>query len=400
MRRSTRLIVHDAAPEDPHRPTSTPLYQTATFHQTSAVEMGTYDYTRSGNPTRTVLERRLADLEGAEHGYCFSSGLGAIEAAVQAARRVHGAGPFTVLAGVDLYGGTLRMLERVLPLQGIEVRWVDTRCADEVRGALDPSVGLVLCETPTNPLLEISDLESLSGVCRAARVPLAVDNSLLSPWLQCPLALGADLVVHSVTKHLAGHGDATGGAVLCNDTALGTELGFLQNALGGGLAPFECWLALRGLGTLGLRIERAQSSTQRIAEFLKAHSRVTGVHYPGLPEHPGSTLHRRQSRGAGSVLSFSVRDPESARRLVESTSLFSIAVSFGALESRISLPVHMSHASAPGRREGDRALGGQLVRLAIGLEDPDDLIEDLEGALQRVPVPAAPRPTTPRGVPS
>lgn len=381
MRRSTRLIVHDAAPGDPHRPTATPIHQTATFHQTSAVETGSYDYTRSGNPTRHVLERRLAQLEGADHGFCFSSGLAALEATVQAARRVRGPGPFTVLAGLDLYGGTLRMLERVLPIQGIEVRRVDTRDPAVLRDALDGSVGLVLCETPTNPLLEISDLGTLGKLCREAGAPLAVDNSLLSPWLQCPLELGADLVIHSVTKHLAGHGDATGGAVLCREGGLARELGFLQNAVGNGLAPFECWLGLRGLGTLGLRIERAQSSAQRVAEFLVEHPDVQRVHYPGLPKHPGAELHRRQARGAGSILSFEVADAETARRVVESTALFVIAVSFGALESRISLPVHMSHASVKGRGEG--VVGPRLVRLSIGMEDPDDLVEDLAGSLDR-----------------
>lgn len=375
MHVDTRIARGVRRDDDPHRATSPPLYQTATFAQPGADGDGAYDYSRSGNPTREVLEHAVRDLEGGAFALSYASGM----AAVAAVARLVGAGG-RVLAGDDSYGGTFRLLTRVLPALGIAADFVDTTDARAVRDAIRPDTKLVLVETPTNPMQRVVDLAALAGLCRSAGACFAVDNTFASPVLQRPLEHGADLVVHSATKFLAGHGDATAGVVVGRDAALGEELAFARNAEGSALAPFEAWLVARGMQTMALRVERAQRSAVRIARWLDARPDVARVHYVGSPSHPGHALHARQADGPGAVIGFETGSADASRRVVEATRLFSIAVSFGGVRSQISLPGRMSHASIPAAVRAARALPDDLVRVAVGIEDADDLIADLDAA--------------------
>lgn len=358
MKIATRCV-RAFSEDDPYGAVAPPIYQTATFRQPSAVEFGEYDYSRTANPTRKLVEQQIAALEGGRFGSAFASGL----AAIAAVTRLVQAGE-EILAGDDLYGGTTRLLARVAPRQGIRVRWVDATNPAEVEAAIGPDTRLLLVETPTNPLLRIIDLERVAAIARKRGVLLAVDNSLLTPCLQKPLALGAHLVVHSATKGLCGHGDVLAGAVVTDDPDLHEKIAFHLNAEGAGLAPFDSWLLLRGMKTLSLRVERQCATARKVAELLTAHSEVERVFYPGL----------------GPVVSFTTGNPELSRRIVEGTRLFTIAVSFGSVGSSISLPCHMSHASVPAELRDRLAPPEDLVRLSVGIEDPEDLLEDLERA--------------------
>ncbi len=311
MKISTRCV-HSDQSADPYGAVSPPIYQTATFRQPTATEFAEYDYTRSGNPTRALVERQLAELEEGAYACAFGSGM----AAITALTRLVDQGE-EIIAGDDLYGGTVRMLEKILPRQGIAVRYVDTTDLRAVQAALTPQTRLVLIETPSNPLLRISDIRGLAEIARPAGVRLAVDNSMLSPCLQRPLTFGADLVIHSATKFLCGHSDVTAGAVITNDPALHERIAFQQNAEGAGLSPFESWLLLRGMKTLALRVERQNDSARKVAEFLELCGQVEKVYYPGFRKHPGRKIHRRQADGDGAVVTFTgiVRE-ESHGRMV------------------------------------------------------------------------------------
>lgn len=373
MKTST-LCVHQPAGSDPHGAVAPPIYQTATFRQPTATEFGEYDYTRTANPTRSLLEQQLAVLEGGGFAAAYASGM----AALTALTRLVGQGE-EIIAGDDLYGGTVRLLEQVLSRQGVVVRYADAADLDSVKRELTPRTRLILIETPTNPLLRVADVRALSALAREAGVLLAVDNSMLSPCLQQPLKLGADVVIHSATKFLGGHSDVTAGALVTGDEGLHRRLSFQQNAEGSGLSPFESWLLLRGIKTLSLRVERQCSTALRVAEFLEGRPEVERVYYPGLKHHPGHDVQRSQARGAGSVLSFTTGDAELSRRFVESVRLFDIAVSFGSVHSSISLPCHMSHASIPPSAR-ERLAPPDLVRVSVGIEDAEDLLADLEQA--------------------
>jgi cystathionine beta-lyase len=375
LKASTRCV-HFPANGDPYGAIAPPIYQTATFRQPGALEFGDYDYTRSGNPTRALLERQLAELEGGSYACAFASGM----AAITALTRILNSGD-EVIAGNDLYGGTVRLLEKVLTRQAISVRYVDSTDLNAVKAALSHRTKLILIETPGNPLLRISDIRGLSEIASDANGLLAVDNSMLSPILQRPLPLGADVVIHSATKFLGGHSDVTAGALVTNNQTLYQQIAFQQNAEGAALSPFESWLLLRGLKTLALRVERQNDSALRIARFLEAQDGIREVHYPGLANDAGHEVNCRQSSGAGSVMSFTTGDPEVSRKLVEATKLFTIAVSFGSIGSTISLPGRMSHASIPDHLRAQLAPPIDLVRLSVGIEDVDDLIADLRAAL-------------------
>jgi cysteine-S-conjugate beta-lyase len=377
MNPATQIVHPNAAEWDPFKALSVPIYQTVSFAQESAVASGPYDYTRSGNPTRAALESHVASLEGATRAFAFASGM----AAITAVTRIEAAGR-RVIAGDDLYGGSYRLLSRVLGPCGVAVEYVPTSDLCAVERLLRAGPALVLVETPSNPRLCITDLTALAGVVHAHGGLLAVDNSLLSPYLQRPLAHGADIVVHSATKALSGHGDVTAGIVAVLDAKLGEQVAFVQNAEGAALSPFESWLLLRGVRTLALRQDRQEVSARRVADFLAAHPRVRQVYYPGLPAHPGHEIHRRQARGAGCVVSFETGCAERSKQLVERTRLFTISVSFGTISSLISLPWAMSHASIPVDARRARGLGEDLVRLSVGIEDADDLIADLAQALE------------------
>jgi len=373
MNRWTKLVSYEPAPGDPYAPSSTPLYQNATFRQPDATGNGAYDYSRSGNPTRRVLEERLAQLEDGQFGFAFASGM----AALSAVTRLVSAGDH-VIACSDLYGGTHRLLSHVVAHHGIDVSFVDTTDTAALQSALTARTRLVLIETPSNPLLRITDIEQTAALAHRVGALLVVDNTLLSPWLQQPLTLGADVVVHSATKHLGGHGDVTAGAVITRREDVAERIGFVQNAEGTALSPFDSWLLLRGIKTLGLRLERQQKSADAVAQFLHDHHSVQTVHYPGLDGHPGQEVHESQAQGAGLLLSFETGDVDFSKALVNACRLFDIAVSFGNLHSSIGLPCALSHSSIP---EHERDLPRDLIRVSVGIEDVDDLIQDLEQAL-------------------
>lgn len=377
MKLATRCV-HAPAGRDPHGAVAPPIYQTATFRQPTAVEFGEYDYSRTANPTRTLVEEQIAALEGGRFAVAYASGMAALSGVL----RLLQAGD-EILSGDDLYGGTSRLLSQVAPRLGLAVRYVDATDAGAVAAAVTERTRLLLVETPTNPLLAIADLQRLAAIAREKAVLLAVDNSALSPCLQRPLALGAHLVVHSATKFLSGHSDVTAGAVVTDDERLHRRLAFHLNAEGAGLSPFESWLLLRGIKTLALRVERQCSSAQRVAEYLASRPEVEQVFFPGLPGHPGKEVHERQARGPGAVVSFTTGDPAASRRLVEAARLFTIAVSFGSVGSVITLPVHMSHASIPAEMKQRLAPPLDLVRVSVGIEDVEDLLADLEQALAR-----------------
>lgn len=377
MKIDTHLVQHRGDPNDPFHATAAPLYQSATFAQEHAGIDGAFDYSRSGHPTRRLLEEQMATLEGGGRAFAFASGMAALTALLRLLRPGD-----RVVVGDDMYGGTVRLLERQRRRHGLEVEAVDVRSIATVREALRPPTRLLLVETPTNPRLRIVDLASLAAVCAERGTLLAVDNTLLSPYLQRPLERGADLVLHSATKHLGGHGDLLAGIVIARDDEVADELGFVQNAEGSGLAPFDAWLLLRGIQTLGVRLEREQRTAHRLAEFLARHPAVSRVRFPGLDDHPDRDLHARQARGPGCVISFETASVARSVAVVEGTRLFRTCVSFGGVCSSIGLPGRMSHASISAEERGRRGLPADLVRISVGLEDPEDLREDLARALR------------------
>jgi len=374
VRPHTEVLAFDACPDDPFRPVATPIYQTATFDQASPLEPGRYDYSRSGNPTRSVLEAHLARLDRGAGASAFASGLAALAAVTRLLRPGD-----QLLAGDDLYGGTYRLFSRLVAPFGIEVRYADLADPAAARAAIGPRTRLVHVESLTNPLLRVPDLRDLARLAHDHGAWLCVDASALSPYLQRPLELGADLVVHSATKYLAGHGDVTAGCVVAADEALAERIAFVQNAEGAGLGPFDAFLLLRGLQTLAVRLDRQQATAQRVASHL--WSRGLRVRYPGLRDDPGHDRLRAQSRGAGALVSLVTGSLPASARLVASLRLFATTVSFGSVHSSASLPCRMSHAAIPAEVRRARSLPEDLVRLSVGLEDGDDLIEDLDQAL-------------------
>ncbi|XP_058205279.1 cystathionine beta-lyase, chloroplastic isoform X4 [Rhododendron vialii] len=366
---------------DPFDALSTPLYQTATFKQPSATENGPYDYTRSGNPTRDVLESLLAKLDKADRAFCFTSGM----AALAAVAHLVGTGE-EIVAGDDIYGGSDRLLSQVIPKTGVMVKRINTTDLDEVASAIGPCTKLVWLESPTNPRQQISDIRKIAEIAHAYGALVLVDNSIMSPVLSQPLELGADIVMHSATKFIAGHSDVMAGVLAVKGERLAKDLYFLQNAEGSGLAPFDCWICLRGIKTMALRIEKQQENAQKIAEFLSSHPKVKKVNYAGLPSHPGRSLHYSQAKGAGSVLSFLTGSIALSKHITETTKYFTIAVSFGSVKSLISMPCFMSHASIPAAVREARGLTEDLVRISVGIEDVNDLISDLDNALRTGPL--------------
>ncbi|XP_021281914.1 cystathionine beta-lyase, chloroplastic [Herrania umbratica] len=375
------LLMNIESNFDPYGAMSTPLYQTATFKQPSAIENGPYDYTRSGNPTRDVLERLLAKLEKADQAFCFTSGMAALSAVAQ----LVGTGE-EIVAGDDIYGGSDRLLSQVTPKSGVVVKRVNTSDLDEVGAVIGPKTKLVWLESPTNPRQQIADIHRIAEMAHAYGALVLVDNSIMSPVLSQPLKLGADIVMHSATKFIAGHSDVMAGVLAVKGESLAKELYFLQNAVGSGLAPFDCWICLRGIKTMALRIEKQQENAQKIAEFLSSHPLVKKVNYAGLPDHPGRDLHYSQAKGAGSVLSFLTGSLALSKHVVETTKYFSITVSFGSVKSLISMPCFMSHASIPSAVREARGLTEDLVRISVGIEDVNDLIADLDNALRTGPL--------------
>jgi cysteine-S-conjugate beta-lyase len=361
MHPATELVRFDAAPGDPNAPCTTPIYQTATFAQPDPLLGGEYDYTRSGNPTRSVLETQLAKLEGATRAFSFTTGM----AALSLLTRLVPAGG-RILCGDDIYGGTWRLLERIVGPSGIQVTSVDPANLDLLESELGLGADLLILETPSNPRLRTCDVRAVATRCRAHGCRLAVDNSLLTPLRQRPLALGADIVMHSATKFLGGHADLSAGVLAVNDPQLAERIGFLQNAEGTALAPFDAWLLLRGLKTLHLRLAQQELNAQALAEVLRAHPLVS------------------RTRTAGSLVCFETGSVETSAAILRALDCFTIAVSFGSTASTASLPCRMSHASIPAEERRARDLPEDLVRLSAGIEFTDDLVQDLRAALDRV----------------
>jgi cystathionine gamma-synthase len=369
----TRAIHVGQDPEPTTGAVTVPIFQTSTFAQPKVGEHTGYEYARTGNPTRTALQTCLASLEGTDEAVCFASGL----AAEDAVFRLLSPGDHVVMAN-DVYGGTWRQIAQVHARFGIEVSAVELTDLDAVRAAMRPSTRYVWAETPSNPLLKILDLAALAEVAHDRDARLVADNTFATPYLQRPVELGADLVVHSTTKYIGGHSDVVGGAV-CTDAETAAELAFLQNAVGAVPGPFDAWLTLRGVKTLGVRMDRHCSNADRVARFLAEHDRVEQVLYPGLPDHPGHEVAARQMSGFGGMISFRVAGgADAARTVAEGTELFFLAESLGGVESLIEHPGIMTHASVAGT---DLEVPDDLLRLSVGIEAADDLLADLEQAL-------------------
>ena len=379
MQATTQLI--HSIPVDPLTGAiSVPIYQTSTFVQEAPGVNKGYDYARTGNPTRATLESLVAQLEGGSTGVAFGSGLAAIDAVLKLLQSGD-----EIIAVDDIYGGAFRLFEQVYKKFGIHVTYVDATDPENVFNALTPKTKLIWIETPTNPTLKITDIEAIGKIARAHRCLLCVDNTFASPALQKPLSLGADLVVHSGTKYLGGHSDLIAGLVVTKDEELGARVKFLQNASGAILAPFDSWLLIRGIETLHLRIRQHCASAYAIAFFLEQHPAVEKVFYPGLPTHPGHSVAAKQARGFGGIVSFTLKDntEEAAKDFVVSTGLFKLAESLGGIKSLISHPASMTHKSIPAEKRKAAGVADSLIRLSAGLEDTEDLLEDLRQALDR-----------------
>jgi cystathionine gamma-lyase len=374
---STDAVHAGQEPDPTTGAVSTPIYQTSTYVQEAIGKHKGFEYARTQNPTRFAWERCVAALEKGRHGFAFSSGLAAISTILHLLKSGD-----HVIASDDMYGGTYRIFERVFRDLGIDFSYVDMSDPTAVDGARKPSTRMIYAETPTNPLMQIVDLRALAAIARERNLLLVVDNTFLTPYFQRPLELGADLVVHSTTKYLNGHCDMVGGLVITGRDDLAEKLGFLQNAIGSVPGPFDCWLAMRGVKTLALRMERHQASAMLVARHLSGHARVRKVLYPGLPDHPGHEICRRQASGFGGMVSFVLEDFEEAKRVASRTRLFALAESLGGVESLLCHPATMTHASIPREDRLRRGLSDGLLRLSVGIEDVEDLIEDVELALR------------------
>ena len=378
--------VHAGQQADPNNgAVMTPVYLTSTYKQDApAVPRQGYEYTRTTNPTRTALQENLASLEGGAWGLCFSSGLAATNALLDRLRPGD-----HVVAGNDLYGGTYRLFSKVFERYGVRFSFVDTTDPAEVAAAIEDATRYVYLETPSNPLLRITDLSAVSELAHARGKLVIVDNTFATPWLQRPLEHGVDLVLHSLSKYLGGHSDLIGGALIGNDPKLCEELAFFQNAVGGCLAPMDSFLVLRGTKTLHVRMERHCDNALRIARWLDQHPRVRSVAYPGLESHPGHTVAAKQMSAFGGMVSFELDgDLKAANTFASSTAVFTLAESLGGVESLIEIPASMTHASIPAEKRAEAGLADGLVRLSVGIEHVDDLIEDLEQAFVKALGPA------------
>lgn len=357
---------------------SVPIYQTTTFVHDSPGEHKGFDYTRSGNPTRQVLEELIARIERGSDGAAFASGMAAIDAVLRLLR----AGDH-VIAGNDIYGGTYRLLTTLAHRAGITTSFIDLHNPDAIVKAIRKETRLIWIETPTNPLLRVINIASLARITQANNILLAVDNTFASPVSQKPLLLGADIVVHSATKYIGGHSDVISGLVVTKDEEIGKEIKFIQNASGGVLSPFESWLLIRGLETLELRVKQHSENALAVAKWLTSCPEVSAVYYPGLPTHEHYEVARQQQKYFGGVVSFRLKKDTSSRatQVVTSTKLFKLAESLGGIKSLIAHPATMTHASIPAERHPDFGISGGLIRLSVGLEDAEDLVEDLAAAL-------------------
>jgi cystathionine gamma-lyase/cystathionine beta-lyase/cystathionine gamma-lyase/homocysteine desulfhydrase len=372
--------IHAGQEPEPHTgAVTTPIYQTSTYVQPELGRHKGYEYARTKNPTRSAVEANLAALEKGKYGHCFASGMSATDTVF----RLLKSGDH-VVAGENMYGGSYRLFSRVLEKFGLEFTYVDTSNVDNVRSALQENTKLVFLETPTNPMMTVTDLAACAEVAHERGALVVVDNTFCSPWLQKPLELGADVVVHSTTKFLNGHSDSVGGAVISNRDDIGEQIGFLQNAVGAILSPFDSWLVLRGVKTLAVRMKRHEENGMAMASYLANHAKVLKIYYPGLPDHPQHELAKRQMNGFGSMISFDLGSLENAKKFLDRVRLCSLAESLGGVETLISHPETMTHASVPLETRTRLGITPGLVRISVGIEDIEDLIADLENAFDGV----------------
>lgn len=375
-RLGTRAVHAGQRPDVMSGAIMSPIYQTSTYVQDGLGDHKGFEYSRTRNPTRDALERNVAALEGAAHGFAFASGMAAIDAVLKLL-----SGGDHVICGANVYGGTHRLMTRVFERLGLRFSFVDTRDPANVERAVTDTTRLVFVETPTNPMMFLADLDAIGTLAAHRDLLFAVDNTFATPVFQRPIEFGAHLVVHSTTKYLNGHSDMVGGLVLTTRDDLAEQLGFIQNASGAVPGPLDCWLALRGTKTLTVRMERHDRTGRRIAEWLNGRPDVRHVYYPGLPSHEQHELACRQMSGFGGMISFELGSLAKARAVVEHTRIFALAESLGGVESLIGHPASMTHASVPQAMREEMGLTDGLVRLSVGIEDPDDLLADLESAL-------------------
>jgi cystathionine gamma-lyase len=378
MRFATRAIHVGQEPDPATGATIVPIYQTSTYTQEAPGQHKGYEYSRTANPTRTALEECVASLEGGDHGLAFASGLAATTAMMSLLSQGD-----HIVAGDDLYGGTYRLFDKVLPRTGgLEFTYADTTDPRAVEEALRPETKLLWIETPTNPMLTLSDIQDLSEMAHERGALAAVDNTFASPYFQNPLALGADIVVHSTTKYMGGHSDVIGGAVITSNPDFYEGIKFYQNAAGAVPGPFDAWIVLRGLKTLAIRMRQHEENALAVAEFLQGHPRVETVNYPGLPSHPQHELAKRQMSGFSGMVSFTLKGgAEAAYAAMQKTEVFSFAESLGGVESLITHPATMTHAAIPREQREARGVTDGLMRLSVGIEDKEDLIADLDRAI-------------------
>ncbi|MCE7062603.1 cystathionine gamma-synthase [Dyadobacter sp. CY343] len=378
MKFGTKAIHAGVAPDPSTGAIMTPIYQTSTYVQESPGKHKGYEYSRTHNPTRTALQQALAALENGEHGICFASGMAATDAVLRLFRPGD-----EIIVTNDIYGGTYRIMKRIYEGYGLVFNFVDMSNPINVVQAITDKTKMVWVETPTNPLLRIIDIEQVVGICKASGVLCAVDNTFASPYLQNPLDLGADIVMHSVTKYLGGHSDTVMGALITSDAELAKQLAFIQNAAGAVPGPQDCFLVLRGIKTLHIRMQRHCENASTIAKWLTAHPKVATVYYPGLLSHPGHELAKKQMKDFGGMLSFELKGDsyEEAVAAMERLKLFSLGESLGGVESLCTHPASMTHASIPKEERQKVGLKDTLIRLSVGIEDVEDLIEDLKQAI-------------------
>jgi cystathionine beta-lyase/cystathionine gamma-synthase len=376
---ATRSIHLGQEPDPLTGAVTVPIYPTSTYVQQGIGENKGYDYSRAGNPTRTKLEENLASLEGGVAAPVFASGMAAISAVVSMLKSGD-----HVVCGNDLYGGTPRLFNHVMADFGLEFAYIDTAEANNVERALRKNTRMVYVETPTNPLMRLSDLAAISAICKHRKVLLVVDNTFMSPYFQQPLKLGADLVVHSTTKFLNGHSDGLGGVVVCARQEHAEKLAFLQKTIGAILSPFECWLVLRGVKTLAARMEIHDRSGRIVADFLTKHKKVKAVLYPGLPDHPQHALAKRQMSGFGAMITFETGSMKNANRMLKRVRVCSLGESLGGVETLISHPASMTHAGLGPKGRKAIGLTDGMVRISVGIEDVDDILDDLDQALNAI----------------
>ena len=378
MKLATKLIHAGAEPDPSTGAIMTPIYQTSTYVQEAPGKNKGYEYARSQNPTRKALEDAFAIIENGKYGLAFSSGVAATDAVIKLL-----APGDEVICANDMYGGTYRLFTKVFEKFGIVFKYVDTTNVVNIESAITANTKLVWIETPTNPLMNITDIEAVAKITKSKKLLLAVDNTFASPYLQNPLNLGADIIMHSATKYLGGHSDVIQGALMMNDTELRDKLYFIQKSCGAVPGPMDCFLVLRGIKTLGVRMKAHCENGKKIAEWLKSNPKVAKVYWPGFEDHPGYAVAKKQMRDFGGMISFELKNDtvEEANRVLSSTHLFSLAESLGGVESLINHPASMTHASIPREERIKNGLSDSLIRLSVGIEDAEDLIEDLNKAI-------------------